>query len=869
MPKIKDLITLPVVETVIQLSKVQHAGATLDDLPENERQYLYSLADSFALTADIETNLKIILEAISRNHGRGFFLTGSFGSGKSHFLSVLSLLLQSDAHLERLWEPLIRQQEKLRTFLTLLKRKKLLVVEIPLLAHKASRPLEEIVLEVIQARLASGAYQLDVSLAEETYFLQQFEKYLLPLHRNALEKTIRQRYTDINTWDRMRDQHPSALYQITRRYLDDLPEAVPFKLSLDREEGFDRLTEILKANRIDGVVLLMDELSEFLKSKHHAHSLNEDARFLQYLGERSATHPLWVVAALQEHIEKTGAIQKAVIDKIKDRYEAHLTLSTQHIRELIDYRLILKKPDSRPHLKTAYQQLKHSFNDIPMSAEQFAEIYPVHPETLDVLDACADLFSQRRGVVDFIHHQIKGDASRHIEGILEEDFTHLLTPDRVFDHFENRLRESPPLRQYYDLYHDYFRKKIPRLFTEEPRDGVYALRLVKILIVLRIAHFQQPRTIRQLANMLLYQAIPDLAGAVNYDYLAGHMLPRLMAELSYLRLTPANNGDKLAATLEIDLAATTTEIFADQVRQIKQNLDVPHMLESLLDTLDDGRLPLARFKGQAQTVATAWQNTRREGQVLLTDLLHIEAGDMQQFLRTLKTTEADFVLLIGLPHQTDEQEERMRRLLAGFSERFVNGLLAWVPAPFSDFSLLSDWFAYDRVAAKHRDSQTDEAQGLVHMAETRLEAVRPPLREAVLECYRKGRFVYGSGADFAFEFDTGAYRGFEELLQLIIREPLARVYPRHEAIRTEMMMASQMTVQELVEKLVVQGQVEALEAAHQTQIRQFVQGIAVPLGLARLDRRQQQARLSVDLKKSPGCAAILEAVKALGEKRED
>ena len=42
-------------------------------------------------------------------------------------------------------------------------------------------------------------------------------------------------------------------------------------------------------------VLLVDELSEFLRSKPDARSFNEDIRFLQFLGEASERMALWVV----------------------------------------------------------------------------------------------------------------------------------------------------------------------------------------------------------------------------------------------------------------------------------------------------------------------------------------------------------------------------------------------------------------------------------------------------------------------------------------------------------------------------------------------------------------------------------------------
>ncbi|PYR97245.1 MAG: hypothetical protein DMG12_24535, partial [Acidobacteria bacterium] len=76
-----------------------------------------------------------------------------------------------------------------------------------------------------------------------------------------------------------------------------------------------------------GFLLIMDELSEYLRSKPSAQSFNEDLRFLQFLGEWAQGHPLWILAALQEQIEHTGEIEYDLFRKIKDRYPIRFLLT--------------------------------------------------------------------------------------------------------------------------------------------------------------------------------------------------------------------------------------------------------------------------------------------------------------------------------------------------------------------------------------------------------------------------------------------------------------------------------------------------------------------------------------------------------------
>ena len=72
--KINDLINFKPINTVIKLAS---------DIKREEKK---SLFDSFILTPDIEKSLRIILSSFKEENGKGFFLKGNFGTGKSHFL---------------------------------------------------------------------------------------------------------------------------------------------------------------------------------------------------------------------------------------------------------------------------------------------------------------------------------------------------------------------------------------------------------------------------------------------------------------------------------------------------------------------------------------------------------------------------------------------------------------------------------------------------------------------------------------------------------------------------------------------------------------------------------------------------------------
>ena len=92
------------------------------------------------------------------------------------------------------------------------------------------------------------------------------------------------------------------------------------------------------------MLLLLDEVSEFLRSKPTAQAFNEDVRFLQFLGEWALDHRLWVVAAAQEQVEHAGKLESALYRKLKDRFPLRLLLTPTHVRELIRDHLLIKEP---------------------------------------------------------------------------------------------------------------------------------------------------------------------------------------------------------------------------------------------------------------------------------------------------------------------------------------------------------------------------------------------------------------------------------------------------------------------------------------------------------------------------------------------
>jgi len=450
MSRLKDLLELPPVRTVVKLSDLE--DGTLRD----------SIKESFVLTGEVRENLSVIFTEISKNNGQGFFLQGSYGSGKSHFLSILNLIL-TDISSHSILSPAPDLSERASKIY----HRNFLVLTLSLVDYSSNESLEDIISSFLYMKLKDPA---DGDFSGFEQYREDILSLVTTRYGSRLESFLKEKGLS-------REEALSGNVNLLEEFMEEIK--VPYRFKYSRKDIFDRFDRLISSGGYGGAVFLIDELSEFLRSKPAARKFNEDIRFLQYLGEMSSKSPLWIVAGLQERIEETGEISPYVFNKIKDRYPARLLLTGKHIEDLIKGRIIKKKPDSMERIKAIYKNIKNSFSPWPVSEEHFISLYPVHPETVYFLDNLKFLFSQHRGVVDFIHYQIKGDERRGIKGILDEPDDTLLTPDLIFDHFKLRIKETVELNSYHDIVYRYYEQEMKNLFPDE-EDSALAFRIVKI-----------------------------------------------------------------------------------------------------------------------------------------------------------------------------------------------------------------------------------------------------------------------------------------------------------------------------------------------------------------------------------------------------
>lgn len=777
---IGDLIEVPPIRQVIQLVDVERPELR-DELVEN-----------FVFTEEVTRLFERLITALEQPHGVGAFLKGHYGSGKSHCLAFLHQLLQGHpAARGRLPEELASRPLP----------QGWIQVSVPLFAFPAEQTLERIVMGALEDQLAAELPDAPV-LAESTRLLERFRTYVLPQHRDELPG--------------FEKLEPAAAARRAREFLRRLPDN-PLQIPYDRRQAMQTLQAGLGESR---VILLLDELSEFLRSKENdPAALREDIRFLQFLGEWCDKLGLWVLATLQHSLEELGYLEETTQLRLRERYPLRFTLSSRHVADLVGGRLIRHRAGSEPVLRQLWQELERLYPGL-VGESEFLRTYPLHPLTLQLLENLIGQFSRHRGVVDFVHTQLAGDPLRGQPGILHEPPDRLLTAETLFDHFRERFSEQAELAPYEASVWAYYQQELPVLFPSE-RERELAAAVVKLLILAAISPVPVETSAERL-SLLLARRLSRLDPHSNLAYLQERVLQPLLNRAAFV----VRRGTQYA----IDLQANANQILGERVRARMQ--EVQPDWAAALALVNRPNLPLAEGAGRpAQSARIRWRNAAREGLWAL--LLEADRSTLLTWVAQLDAGKEDWALVLLSPGLPAAEQESLVAAVAS-----VPNLVLWRPAePESEMlEAMLQWQAHEAVLAQDRQLRT------------RLESVLVPLR-ARLQSWVFGLYARGE-LQWAGQVSSPPLHEsrWEKLLLACVATGLEQRFPQFGSVAPRLEALSSGNVELLWEKLLEPGMCPAGDV----RVDSLVDGVLKPLGLV----EQEDEQWRVALSGGPGTAML-------------
>lgn len=632
--------------------------------------------------------------------------------------------------------------------------------------------------------------------------------------------------------------------------------------SVDRSATWDGiLQEALETGR-EGLVILIDELSEFLRAKQGS-SLTEDLRFLQFLGEWAARHPVVVVAALQESIEEVANVSQRELARIRDRYPVTLSLSMAHVEDLVRGRLVKLRSGSEKWLERLQMELQAAHLTPELSLDRLQSSYPLHPDTLRVLEGLRFLLSQQRGVVAFVCNQLRDD--------LERPYSELVTPERIYDHFFDRLRERPETSRVAEAVVPYYERTVRDIFDLD--DQILALRVVKLLSLLAASPLERPRSAAELSAMLLVHA-SDLDPSANTAYLEEAILGPLVDHGAFVVSRPGH-----PRAYEVEVGADAALVVRRRVEQLVTEINPAdrRVVATLSELGSSPSLPLALLGELGPTLREIlWQNTLRALYVCRLRVLELTGTDVEDLLARSQAAGAEGCLVVAELEPAESSEAiEVAHDFAGACDR----LAVWVPNALSE----EETKAVVEMHATLQVMRQAEAEGAHEQAEILSRAEEHDAaraREIVRRAYFEGTVVYpthhsgsipSSGAPTTgasptpppapSHIDLPSLAGlpFEKLLPILADPLLGMLHPGHRQIAPRAELVGERILRQLVFEVIPAGRLSAAALARD-RLRPLVEGYLVPLGLARV--RADGAVIAPDPGRGP---AVVEALRLVGD----
>ena len=397
---IKDMFAKPIDRDIKGVIKVGQS----DD--ENIKQEL----EEYVVTRELQKHFADFFSSYKRGiNGHtdkmGVWISGFFGSGKSHFLKILSYLLENREVNGKKAIDYFIDDNKIVDEMVLADMK--LAASVPtdvvlfnidskseVIGKQSKEAIVSVFLKVfneMQGYYGAMPYLADLERElDETGNYEKFKEGFLEEYGKSWKESR-------NRFDFIQDTVVDVLVDIgfmseetARNWCNKAAE--PYPMSIGRFA--DLVNEYIeKRGNNHHIVFLVDEMGQYI---------GEDSNLmlnLQTVTEDLGTAcngKVWIVVTSQQEIDKITEVKGNDFSKIQGRFDTRLSLSSANVDEVIKKRILVKNDTGEQTLKLLYEQSETVvknlvvFNDgvekkLYRDKDDFALVYPFVPYQFDLL----------------------------------------------------------------------------------------------------------------------------------------------------------------------------------------------------------------------------------------------------------------------------------------------------------------------------------------------------------------------------------------------------------------------------------------------------------------------------------------------------
>jgi hypothetical protein len=797
IPRAEDLSALDFVIRLDHASRTDAAQRLVDD-------YVVTPA----VAAALPTLFGHLKAAVATKEPYGHVLHGGFGSGKSHLMTLLSLLLERNPAAWGKQHPLfdtLRQDHR-----DWVAQRNLLVVRVHMLsARRSGSTLDETLYEATnRALVAQGKAPFRVGGVAEVLeeLRREAADYGAAFWKRAAAANVAEGPEDLAAVEEAGEDAMSALAGAYLQMKGRTLQSEGLKPAWG--EGLRRLAKHVKGQGFGGLVFLVDEFLLWLAEKAgeaFVAAINDMNTIVDF-GGGGRDLSVCVIFARQRNIRDFFPDLTSQ-DRIQEHLDHHAErfkdtkLQDVELRHIVAGRVLRERKDPAA-IAAAIARVKSTYDraldDLvgEQGPEVLADVYPFHPALIDVLVDVSNLMQRERSALRLLYELLSHNRDLPL-GLLVpvgRAFEHVFPPAGV-----EAAQKSELLQK---IHGEWYQRLAPRLdaFVAQraaDREPISAERKTALERVLQtvLLGLVSPRLAGRGNERLTVERLVKLNFADADGEQLRQKILRTSADLEQFRLHHAPElqmtGEKGSAVVAYAIGQAS---LAEALRRAEDKVRSKPALIAALGKRLERELPKS-LQGLTSSkdglpYELLWRGTRRRGRVVFGNVReqpyavfepaagesfrvivdypwdepgHTVDQDIQR-VNSVKKNKGTLTSAAWLPRHFSTQEERLLRELAA---------AAW---------LVEDGPQGELLASYGRDDRTL----LIEQARSRLEMLQRQLDQAIKETY--GPHAEVKAMIGAHDPDLGKGEGKGKVsddLDHIIRELLDRRYPQHPAYRTE------------------------------------------------------------------------------------
>ena len=380
----------------------------------DDESYIGQELDEYVVTDELLKHFKNFFEAYNsgingNTEKMGVWISGFFGSGKSHFLKIISYLLENKEVNGKPAVEYFNDKIKDKSILDSIKKAGSVPTDVLLFnidsKTENSNGTKDRILDVFE-KVFNEKMGLSI-----TPFVAEIERHIINQGKYEEFKKVFEQKSN-SKWEEMRDGIQFVEDEFASAYAEVLGKT---------EEEARNIIERTEKNYTLSVERFAERIREYIKSKgnnHHLVFLVDEIG--QYIGDdkglmlnlQTIVEDLglecggkaWVMVTSQEAIDDVIKVKGNDFSKIQGRFDTKLSLSSSDIDEVIKKRILDKKEEVKESLKLVYNKEESiirnlltfknaTYQKVYEDGDDFAQTYPFIPYQFKLLQ---DVFTDIR-----------------------------------------------------------------------------------------------------------------------------------------------------------------------------------------------------------------------------------------------------------------------------------------------------------------------------------------------------------------------------------------------------------------------------------------------------------------------------------------